>query len=412
MATITDRKARSIKPTDKPFASGVTGLRLHPGTEAGRGQWVLRFVSPVTGKRRDMGLGSYPSTGVARAVEKALNAREQIEDGIDPILARLSLREIPTFEKAARDQWEILSPGFKNDKHRQQWLASLEQHIFPKIGHIRVDRLSVEQFADALTPIWLKIPETARRVRMRCNSVMVAARARKLIASNPLDDVAPLLPKPNKEDSQSERHHPAMPWQLVPEFVRDNLSAEPVMGARAALLFTIFTATRSAEVRLATWGEIDLKARLWTIPKERMKAKREHRVPLSDPAVKLLEALQTIHGRDERPSDELLFSAIRGGQLSDMALTSILRKANAPSDTTGRIATAHGFRSSFRNWCADHGVSAELAERALAHAISNKVQAAYERTDRLEARVRLMQAWADHVTGQTVEKVIQLRNAG
>ena len=132
---------------------------------------------------------------------------------------------------------------------------------------------------------------------------------------------------------------------------------------------------------------------------------------LSDPAVKLLTALQTIHGGDERPSDELLFPAIRGGRLSDMALTSILRKANAPSDTTGRIATAHGFRSSFRNWCADHGVSTELAERALAHTIGNKVQAAYERTDRLNARVQLMQAWADHVTGKADEKVIPLRHA-
>lgn len=410
MATITDRKARSIKPTDKPIPSGVTGLWLHPGSQAGRGKWVLRYVSPVNGKRRDMGLGSFPSTGVARAVEKALSAREQIQDGLDPILIRDALREIPTFEQAAREQWEVLAPGFKNDKHRQQWLSSLEQHVFPKIGHIRVDRLAAEQFAQALNPIWLKIPETARRVKMRCSNVMAAARARKLIASNPIDDLAPLLPQ-TKKDPQTERHHPAMPWQTVPEFVSEHLSTEPVMGARAALLFAILTATRSAEVRLATWAEVDLQARLWTIPKERMKAEREHRVPLSDRAVMLLESLRAIHGGDDRPSDELLFPAIRGGQLSDMALTSLLRKAHAASDTTGRIATAHGFRSSFRNWCADHGVSTELAERALAHTIGNKVQAAYERTDRLNARVQLMQAWADHVTGRADERVIPLRHA-
>jgi integrase len=179
------------------------------------------------------------------------------------------------------------------------------------------------------------------------------------------------------------------------------------MGGRAALLFAILTAARSGEVRGATWAEIDLDKRLWTVPAARMKAGRAHRVPLSDDALALLR----VQRGDETPApDALVFPALRGGELSDMALTSLLRKAQAESDVPGRIATAHGFRSSFRNWAADHGVGTELAERALAHTIGNKVQAAYERSDRLDARVKLMQSWADHVMGRAADaRVVSIR---
>jgi integrase len=407
MGYITDRTARAIKPDDKPVPAGVTGLYLFAGTERGRGKWILRYVSPVTGKRRDMGMGSYPDTGVARAIEKALEARQQIQDDIDPILARQSTRAIPTFEQAARDQWMILAPGFRNDKHRQQWISSLEQHTFPAIGGVKVDALQPEHFADMLRPIWLTIPETAKRIRMRCSAVMAACRARKQIAGNPLDDIGPLLPATKQKDTAPERHHPAMPWRLAPGFIEQHLNRQPIMGARAALLFAILTAARSGEVRGATWSEIDLDKKLWTVPATRMKAGRAHRVPLSDDAIALLHA--QLHG-DDPQAEALLFPALRGGELSDMALTSILRKAEAPSDVPGRVATAHGFRSSFRNWCADHGTSTELAERCLAHTIGNKVQAAYERTDRLDARVRLMAAWADHVMGRSADaQVVPIR---
>ncbi|WP_291773541.1 site-specific integrase [Castellaniella sp.] len=408
MGYITDRSARAIKPGDKPVPAGVTGMYLFASTERGRGKWILRYVSPVTGKRRDMGLGSYPDTGVARAIEKALEARQQIQDDIDPILARQSTRAIPTFEKAARDQWEILAPGFRNDKHRQQWISSLEQHAFPSIGGVKVDALQAEHFADMLRPIWLTIPETAKRIKMRCASVMAACRARKYIQGNPLDDVGPLLPAAKQKDATPERHHPAMPWREVPVFVRDHLARQPIMGARAALLFAILTAARSGEVRGMTWAEINFDQKLWTVPADRMKAGRAHRVPLSDGAIALLRDQQ--HG-DDPQTEALVFPALRGGELSDMALTSILRKAQAPSDLPGRVATAHGFRSSFRNWCADHGTSTEVAERCLAHAISNKVQAAYERTDRLDARVKLMAAWADHVMGRVADaRVVPIRS--
>lgn len=409
MGHISDRTARAIKPGDKPIPAGVTGMYLFAGSERGRGKWILRYVSPVTGKRRDMGLGSYPNTGVARAIEKALEARQQIQDGIDPILARQNMKEIPTFEQAACDQWAILAPGFKNDKHRQQWISSLEQHTFPTIGGIKVDALQAEHFADMLRPIWLTIPETAKRVRMRCSAVMAACRARKFILSNPLDDIAPLLPATKQKEIAPERHHPAMPWRTVPAFIDQHLKKKTMLGGRAALLFTILTAARSGEVRGATWAEIDFENKLWTIPADRMKAGRAHRVPLSDDAIDLLRS--QLHGDDSQAA-ALIFPALRGGLLSDMALTSILRKANAASDTQGRIATAHGFRSSFRNWCADHGVSTDLAERSLAHSIGNKVQAAYERTDRLDARIKLMASWADHVMGRAADaRVVPIRGA-
>ena len=410
MRYITDRQARATRPGGKPIRAGVRGLLVYPSdTEPGCGKWILRFVSPVLNKRRDMGLGTFPDTGVARAVEKALEARALVQDGIDPIAARQSLRAVPTFEQAARDQWKILAPGFRNEKHRAQWISSLEQHLFPAIGHVSVDKLQAEHFADALRQIWLTVPETAKRVKMRASTVMAACRARKFIVANPLDDVVPLLPTSPQKDAQPARHHPAMPWQAVPEFIGQHLSKEPILGARAALLFAILTAARSGEVRGATWSEIDLEKRLWTIPAARMKAHREHRVPLAPAAIELLR--QQLHG-DTPVAEALVFPAPGKGDLSDMALTAILRRANAVSDTAGRLATAHGFRSSFRNWCADHGVNTELAERCLAHTIGNKVQASYERTDRLTARIKLMSSWADHVMGLPDEKVIPIKKVG
>lgn len=381
---ITDRKAKSIRPGDKPFAAGVTGLWLHAGSKPGYGRWIFRFVSPVTGKRRDMGMGPYPDVPVKSALERARIAREQMAQGIDPIDFRSNQKAVPTFEQAARKQWAVISPGFRNEKHRAQWLSSLEQHAFPAIGNIRVDQLSASHFADILNDLTQKVPETAKRVKMRCSVIMAACRANGLISANPLDDVSPLL----STRAGIVTHQPAMPWQMVPAFVKEHL-VEPG-GAKAALLFTILTAARSGEVRGAIWDEIDFDNRLWIIPAERMKAAREHRVPLSEQALAIIKQQAWL--------SSFVFPALRGGQLSDMALTAILRKANAPSDAPGRVATVHGLRSSFRNWAADNGIDSDVAERALAHTISNKVRAAYERSDRLEARREVMQKWGDYVS--------------
>lgn len=382
---ITDRKAKSIRPGDKPFATGVTGLWLHAGSKPGYGRWIFRYVSPATGKRRDMGIGPYPDVPVRLALERARLAREQMAAGIDPIAARDDARAVPNFAGAARKQWEILAPSFRNPKHRAQWLSSLEQHAFPAIGNIRVDQLSASHFAGFLNDLMHRVPETAKRVKMRCSVIMAACRANGFITANPLDDISALL----ASDKRIVAHQPAMPWQMVPAFVKNNL-AELGGGAKAALLFCILAAARSGEVRGMTWDEIDFDNRLWIVPAERMKAGVEHRVPLSSQALAILHTQARLN--------EIVFPALRGGQLSDMALTAILRKANALSDIPGRVATVHGFRASFRNWCADNGVDSDTAERALAHTISNKVQASYERTDRLEARREVMQKWGDYVS--------------
>lgn len=381
---ITDRKAKSIRPDDKPFATGVTGLWLHAGSKPGYGRWIFRYVSPVTGKRRDMGMGPYPDVSVRLALERARLAREQMAQGIDPIDFRSNQKAVPTFEQAARRQWAVVSPSFRNPKHRAQWISSLEQHAFPAIGNVRVDKLTAAHFAGFLNDLTQKVPETAKRVKMRCSVIMAACRANGLISANPLDDIAALL----ASDKRIVAHQPAMPWQMVPAFVKEHLAGAG--GAKAALLFCILTGARSGEVRGMAWNEIDFDGRLWIVPASRMKAGVEHRVPLSSQALAIISKQARL--------SSFVFPAARGGQLSDMALTAILRKAKAPSDIPGRVATVHGFRSSFRNWAADNGIDSDTAERALAHTISNKVRAAYERSDRLEARREVMQRWGSYAT--------------
>lgn len=401
MAKITNKQAQAIKPGDKAKQTGVTGLTLQPTKTKGRGKWNLRFVSPVTGKRRDMGMGSYPDVPVAEALTQGRKARELIAAGIDPILKRQEHEAIPTFEQAACERYAQLAPSFRS-KRRRNWIRSLEMYAFPAIGSVRVDALTPQHFANMLSPIWLAKAYTAGAVKQRSHDVMAACWAQGHVTANPLDVVSRLLPK----QQARTRHFPAMPWREVPAFADTELSREHMAGSRAALLFLILTACRSGEVRGAPWSEIDLQRRLWIIPAERMKAGREHRVPLSDPVVKLLRD-QCHDG--EPASDDLIFPAIRGGMLTDMAITSLLRKADAPSDVPGRTAAAHGFRASFRNWAADHGYSTDIAERALAHAVRDQTQAAYERTDRLDARIAMMEQWADHVTGKASADVIPFK---
>lgn len=402
MARITDKQAKAIKPGSKPLPSGITGLTLQPTATAGRGKWNLRFVSPETGTRRDMGLGTFPDVGVADALAAAQAARESIAAGRDPIHERRTKEAVPTFEQAARARWQQVAPSLRNDRHRASWLQSLVLHVFPAIGSVKVDALTPRQFADALEPIWLETPETAARVKARCADVMATCWAQGHTQGNPLDVVGRLLPR---QPARGERHQPAMPWKAVPGFVQSHLNRPPMLGARAALLFAVLTAARSGEVRGATWGEIDLEAALWEIPATRMKARRAHSVPLSADALELLRQQWPHAGTP--PPDVLLFPSLRGKELSDMALTSILRKAGAPSDMPGRVATAHGFRASFKNWATDCGFDGEVSERALAHTIGNKVRASYERTTQIEARKAMMNQWAMHVMG-AAENVVPI----
>lgn len=412
MGILTDTKARNLQPGSKPVQhGGVPGLRLEPGRTKGSGKWILRFVSPETGTRRDMGLGSYPDLGIAKAEDAARDARKLLAEGIDPINAKRarkaeeqSAAAALTFKRAAEDFHEANKPAWKNAKHQAQWINTLREYVMPAIGVRKVAELQPKDFADALRPIWLDKPETASRVKQRCHTVMKWCWAQGLVQSNPLDVVDHLLPKlPGKRERV--QHQPAMPWRVIPQFVGGTLRNGPSNVTRALLEFVILTAVRSGEARAMRWGEIDDETKVWTVPADRMKAKVEHRVPLSTGALRILDSLRP----EEVKPDQLVFPAPRGGVLSDMALTKFLRDQKAASDANGRFATAHGFRSSFRDWASESGFARDLAEKALAHTIANQVEAAYHRTDLLEQRRPMMEAWASHVCGdKTVSNVVHM----
>jgi integrase len=398
MAQLTELKARKITPSDSSLADGtVPGLRLLPGSVKGQGKWTLRFVSPITGKRRDMGLGSYPDVGIADARRRAHEVRLSIAEGKDPIAERdlekallKAVAEAPTFEGAALKVHEEQKPAWKNAKHADQWINTLQEYVFPNIGKRKVADLTATDFADVLRPIWLEKAETASRVKQRCHKIMKWCWARGFVTANPVDVVDYLLPK-QKGPRERITHQPAMPWRDIPAFA-ETLRSGPYSVTPALLEFVILTAARSGEARAMTWDEVDLNAKVWTVPAARMKAKVAHRVPLSDRAVEILNIQRATY-----PGSDIVFPALRGGVLSDMALTKYLRDNKAPSSEPGRTATAHGFRSSFRDWASENGYPRDVAERALSHTIRNETEAAYHRTDLLEQRREMMQAWGETV---------------
>jgi integrase len=385
---LTDAVARKLEPGSKPRSDGtVQGLQLIPSKTKGHGKWNLRFVSPVTGKRRDMGLGTYPDIGIGAARRAALEARDVIASGGDPLeskrVAELERRletTMPSFEQAGRKVFEEISPGFRNVKHIRQWIGTLETY-----------ELRASDFAGVLRPIWLNKPETASRVRQRCDTVMNWCAAQDYVIASPVQNVDRLLPK-QKGKRERVQHHPAVPWREIPSFSAGVLRAGRSTMSKLALEFLILTAARSGEVRHMEWSEIDWESNIWTVPKERMKAGVIHRVPLSPRAMEILRIRQ-----QEEAFSPFVFPSRNGKPLTDMALTKALRDANVKSDTPGRIATAHGFRSSFRDWASENGYPRDVAERALAHTIASATEAAYHRTDLLEQRREMMAAWASIV---------------
>lgn len=366
---------------------GVPGLYVRVA-DTGSGYWFFRYM--LRGRRRDMGLGSTVDVSLAEARDMALAGRKLKKQGIDPIehrndaqtaQDRVDTAAAMTFAKAARAVHETLAPGWKNPKHADQWINTLDAYAFPKIGETPVGAIGVAEVLEVLKPIWQDKAETARRVRQRIDQVMRWAEAHGHADKNPVSAAVELLPRQRAK----VEHHAAMPYADVPALIETLAAAEPVSG-NLALRFTILTAARSGEVRGAIWDEIDLEGRTWTIPAERMKADRKHRVPLSGAAVSLLKQARKAFG-----DAGLVFPAREGKPLSDMTLTAALRRRKLPY-------TVHGFRSSFRDWCSEQGVSRELAERCLAHAVKDATEAAYLRTDALEQRRPVMQKWAAFVT--------------
>ena len=375
---------------------GVAGLLLQVSSSNAR-SWILRTM--IGSKRRDIGLGGYPDITLLQAREKARELKENIKAGIDPIEERKSARrqlikeqsKELTFDKAAEKYLSHKAHEFSNKKHTKQWSSTLKTYASPIIGNLPVSEIDLNHIIRILEPIWLNKTETAKRLRGRIESVLSwSTVAGFRTGDNParwrghLDTV---LPKPNKVSKV--KHHKALPWQDINPFL-DKLKKRKGITAKA-LEFLILTATRSGEVRGAVWDEIDLDNRLWTIPEERMKAGKEHRVPLTDQMIEILTSLPKL---DNEPN---VFPAPRGGSLSDMAISSILRNMKVD-------AVPHGFRSTFRDWCAEStSYPTIVAEMALAHTIGNKVEAAYRRGDLMTKRRKLMESWSKYCNTKIIK---------
>lgn len=364
------------------------GLWLQVSRLGGK-SWVFRFARQ--GRTREMGLGPYTSVGLKRAREKAAECRRILDDGGDPIeirkaermAARLEVAKARTFKECAEAYIEAHKAGWKNEKHAKQWGATLETYAYPVFGSLSVASVDTGLVLDVLRPIWAAKTETASRLRGRIESVLDWAKVSGYRdGENPArwrGHLDKLLPARSKV--QKVQHHAALSYAEVGAFMADLRKRDGI--AARALEFSVLCASRSGEVRNATWSEFDLAAAIWTIPADRMKAGKEHRVPLSPAAVALLKALPRVKG------SPYAFPAARGGALSDMALTAVLRRM----DRVG--LTQHGFRSTFRDWAGETtAYPREVIEHALAHQLKDKAEAAYQRGDLLTKRARLMADWA------------------
>lgn len=378
------------------FVGGVAGLGLNV-TQSGSRSWILRYQ--VGGVRKDMGLGGYPNVTLAQAKELARAARLKLHHGVDPIEANRAARRkmiahvsaAITFKDAARKYIEFQETTWRNDKHAQQWRNTIDTYANPKIGRLPVRDVALSDVLTILEPIWRTKTETASRLRGRLEAVLDWATAKGYrTADNParwkglLDKILPAPGKIAKVD-----HHRALPYADLPSFMKQ-LCEQHGVGARS-LEFAILTASRSGEVRGATWDEFDLVNAIWTIPAARMKAKKEHRVPLSMQALSIVTTQRDMAFCDYVfPSSHGSKAVGAGSPLSDMTLSAVLRRMKVE-------AVPHGFRSTFRDWCAEQtDYPNEVAEMALAHAIGNKVEAAYRRGDLFDKRKQLMQDWATY----------------
>jgi integrase len=379
-----------LKAPGTHAVGGVAGLILQI-TPSGARSWILRVL--VGCKRREMGLGAFPDVTLAQAREKARETRAAIEDGRDPVAERAAARSAliaargveTTFDEAARKFIESKSSEWSNPKHAAQWSATLNTYASPVIGSLQVRDVTLGHITKILEPIWATKTETASRVRGRIECVLDWATVHGYRdGENPArwkGHLDKILPKPSKVSKVE--HHAALPHGEVAAFIAE-LHKRGGMAARA-LEVLILTACRSGEVRGARWAEIDLDNKLWVIPEARMKAGKEHRIPLSDRVVEIIKALPRLVDND------LVFPAPRKGVLSDMTLGAVLKRMGRPD------LTAHGFRSTFRDWAGETtAYPREVIEHALAHQLKDKAEAAYARGTLLERRRSLMDDWAKH----------------
>jgi integrase len=383
---------------------GVAGLHLQV-TASGARSWVLRYttgeiLTSKSGKpfyrRRDLGLGGFPDVTLEQARDKARDAKDNLTQGIDPILEKRSQRQAliasqataKTFDECAATVHKIKSKEFRNSKHTDQWINSLDTYASPVIGKMSIADIEINHIVKILEPIWLTKNETASRVRQRIESVIDWATASGFRqGDNPArlkGNIDTLLPKSSKV--KVVKHHKALSFKVAGGFMHD-LRKQQGVSAKA-LEFTILTAARSGEVRGAKWGEIDFEEKVWTIPADRMKAGKVHRVPLTDQCIKLLEGMR-------RQESGLIFPGIEKNgveqMLSDMSLSAVLKRMKVD-------VTVHGFRSTFRDWTAEAtNYPNHVAEMGLAHAIESKVEAAYRRGELMAKRRQMMTDWATHL---------------
>ncbi|MCL3882975.1 site-specific integrase [Marivita sp. GX14005] len=399
---------RLTQPGRHPVGGTPPGLNLNI-TENGARSWIFRVT--VGRNRRHIGLGPYPEVSLAEARQKALDMKRSIASGSDPVEDRRARREAlmaevrkrTSFEEAFNRFYEEKVQGeLRNAKHIKQWQSTLSTYAFPTIGDKSVADITVEDILSVLRPIWLAKNETASRVRQRLEAVLDWSTVMKLReGDNPArwkGNLQQLLPSPGKV--QKEKKSPAVALDQIAVWFalvrsRDGISAR-------ALEFLALTATRSGEVRGARWDEIDFASAIWTIPADRMKASREHRVPLSKSAVALLENLPRM------VDCELLFPSSKNGIISDMSISAVMRRIQESEEKAGRTgfldqrsrrrAVPHGLRSSFRDWAAERtNYPREMAELALAHSVGNAVEQAYRRSDMVERRRNMMEDWAEYL---------------
>ena len=372
---------RSVKEPGKYFDG--EGLYLKVDL-SGAKRWVQRIV--IRGKRTEMGLGSASLIGLADARETALENRKLARQGDDPLRTKREALAVLSFEEAAREVHRLHLPSWTNKKHAAQFISTLQTYAFPRTGRKKVTEIDTADVLAVLQPIWLEKSETASRVRQRIGLIMKWAIAKGWRQDNPAENIDQALPKQNT----SPKHRKSLPYSQIPDFLEAVHNSDAQASTKFAFEFLILTAGRPVEVREAVWSEINLETKEWKIPAVRMKAKREHRVPLSTRATEILVAAQTISD-----GSDLVFPGNRFGKpLSDMTLLKLARELGFDVDV-------HGFRTSFKTWAQERtNTPREVSESALSHKIQNKAEAAYARSDFFDKRRRLMEKWSAHASLQ------------
>ncbi|MBL4618634.1 MAG: integrase arm-type DNA-binding domain-containing protein [Marinicaulis sp.] len=387
-------KVKNIKKPGRHADGNGLYLIVDP---SGAKRWQLRII--VQGRRRDIGLGGTRLVTLTEARCKANEMRAIARDGGDPLEEkRRRLAIVPTFREAAITVHSERSAVWKNRKHLNQWINTVNTYAAPTIGDRRLDQITTPDILKVLSPIWLTKPETARRLKQRLAAIFDWGKAAGYLeGENPVTGVTKGLPK----QPDQKKHHRAMAFDAVPDFIRRLRNENNNRIALLAFEFLILTAARTSEVLKARWDEVDFDNATWTIPAERMKAGKEHRVPLSDRCLEILLSARTL-----QPMSPFVFPGIHEGKpLSNMAFSMVLRRM-------GLKETVHGFRSTFRDWASERtNFSNEVCEMALAHTIKNKAEAAYRRGDLFEKRRKLMEAWAQYCDGE-ISEVVQLRSVG